>query len=264
MFVEGRAVVKIMVLLKRTPDTEARIKLSADGKTIDAEGVQHILNPYDEFAIEEALQIKEKLDGEVIACSYGAEANREIIVRGLAMGADRGLLITADATRDSLGISKVLAKAVEKEQPDLVFCGKQGIDDDNMHVGVMVAEYLGWPHVNVVNKLTLNDRTATIEREVEGGQVEVYETPLPLIVGANKALNSPRYVSLPGIMKAKRKTLDVLSVTDLGVDAAACKSEIIGYQYPPEKPPGKLFKDKPLEEMVDEVVRLLREEAKVI
>ena len=256
---------KIMVLLKRTPDTEARIKLSADSKTIDDEGVQYILNPYDEFAIEEALQIKEKLGtGEVVACSYGTEANREIIVRGLAMGADRGVLVTVDAARDSLGISKVLAKAVEKEQPDIVFCGKQGIDDDNMHVGVMVAEYLGWPHVNVVNKLTLNERTATIEREVEGGQTEVYETPLPLIVGANKALNSPRYVSLPGIMKAKRKQLDVLTVGDLGVEAAACKSEITGYQYPPEKPPGKLFKDKPLEEMVDEVVRLLREEAKVI
>ncbi len=256
---------KIMVLLKRTPDTEARIKLSADGKTIDDEGIQYILNPYDEFALEEALQIKDKLgSGEIIACSYGTEAQRDIIVRGLAMGADRGLLITAEARRDSLGISKVLAKAVEKEQPDIVFCGKQGIDDDNMHVGVMVAEYLGWPHVNVVNKLTLDGRTATVEREVEGGQMEVYESQLPLIIGANKALNSPRYVSLPGIMKAKRKPLDVLTAADLGGEAATCKSEIIGYQYPPEKPPGRLFKDKPLAEMVDEVVRLLREEAKVI
>lgn len=256
---------KIMVLLKRTPDTEARIKLSADGKAIDDEGVQYILNPYDEFALEEALQIKEKVGtGEVIACSYGTEASREIIVRGLAMGADRGLLITAAEPRDSLGISKVLAKAVEKEQPDIVLCGKQGIDDDNMHVGVMVAEYLGWPHVNVVNKLTLNERTATIEREIEGGQMEIYETQLPLIVGANKALNSPRYVSLPGIMKAKRKPLDVLTAAELGVATAASKSEIVGYQYPPAKPPGKLLKDKPLEEMVDEVVRLLREEAKVI
>ena len=103
------------------------------------------------------------------------------------------------------------------------------------------------------NKLTLDDRTATIEREVEGGQIEVYETPLPLVVGANKALNSPRYVSLPGIMQAKRKPLDVLSVADLGVETTATKSEIVGYQYPPAKPSGKLFKDKPLAEMVDEV-----------
>lgn len=256
---------KIMVLLKRTPDTEARIKLSADSRKIDDEGIQYILNPYDEFAIEEALQTKEKLgSGEVVVCSYGTENNREIIVRALAMGADRGLLITADAPRDSLSISKVLTKAVEKEQPDIVFCGKQGIDDDNMHVGVMVAEYLGWPHVNIVNKLTLEGRTATVEREVEGGQMEVYETPLPLVVGANKALNSPRYVSLPGIMKAKRKPLDMTTPADLGAEAAACKSEIVGYQYPPEKPPGKLFKDKPLEEMVDTVISLLREEAKVI
>ncbi len=256
---------KIMLLLKRTPDTEAHIKLSADGKEIDDEGMQFILNPYDEFAIEEALQIKEKLGtGEVIACSYGTEASREIIVRSLAMGADRGMLITADAGCDSLGVSRVLAKAVAKEQPDLVFCGKQGIDDDNMHVGVMVAEYLGWPHVNVVNKLTFVERMVTVEREVEGGQLEIYETPLPLVVGANKALNSPRYVSLPGIMKAKRKPLAVLTVADLGVKASAAKSKITGYQYPPEKPPGKLLKDRPLEEMVTEVVRSLREEAKVI
>ena len=256
---------KIMVLLKRTPDTEARIKLSADGSAIDDEGVQYILNPYDEFAIEEALQIKEKGgECEVVLCSYGVEACREIIVRGLAMGADRGILITAEGTHDALGVSKVLAKAVEKEKPDIVFCGKQGIDDDNMQVGVMTAEYLGWPHVNVVNKLTLDGSTATIEREVEGGQMEVYSTPLPVVLGANKALNSPRYVSLPGIMKAKRKPLDVMTVADLGVEACQSKSEIVGYQYPPEKPAGKLFKDKPLEEMVDEVIRLLREEAKVI
>ena len=256
---------KIMVLLKRTPDTEAKIKLTSDCAQIDTTDIQYILNPYDEFAIEEALQTKEKLNAaEIIVCTCGDESQREIVVKGLAMGADRGILINPATPCDSLGISKVLAQVIKREQPQLVFCGKQGIDDDNMHVGIMVAELLGWPHVNVVNKLEVTTTRATIEREVEGGQVEVYETPLPVVIGANKALNSPRYVSLPGIMKAKRKPLEMLTTTDLGIADSQPHSEIIAYRYPPAKPQGKVFKDKPVAEMVDEVVGLLRNEAKII
>ena len=256
---------KIMVLLKRTPDTEAKIKLTADHKAIDSSELQYILNPYDEFAIEEALQTKDKVAGsEVIACSHGGEVCREIVVKALAMGADRGIIATDDCPRDPLTISKILAKIVEREQVELVFCGKQGIDDDNMLVGVMVAELLGWPHVNVVNNFELTDRVAQIEREVEGGQIEVYEAPLPILIGANKALNSPRYVSLPGIMKAKRKPLTTVAVSELGLELTDPQSEVVAYRYPPEKPTGKVFKDKPVGEMVAEVVKLLRNEAKVI
>ena len=168
---------KILVLLKQTPDTESKIQISADGSKIETAALKYIINPYDEFAIEEALKIKEKAgSGEVVIASFAGDAAKELIVKGLAMGGDRGLLVSNDGLDglDSLGIAKILAAAVKAENPDLVLVGKQAIDDDNMHVGVMIAELLKWPHVNVVTKLTLNGKTAVAEREVEGGQVEVF------------------------------------------------------------------------------------------
>lgn len=262
---------KALVLIKQTPDTETKIKIAGDQKSIDTAEVKYIINPYDEFAIEEALQIKEKSGGcEVVIASVGDEKVRELIIKGLAMGGDRGLLVGSEGIEgiDSLGIAKVLAAVIKAEKPDIVLCGKQAIDDDNMHVGTMVAELLSWPHVNVVNKLVLNGATATAEREVEGGQVEAYEFSLPAVIGANKSLNSPRYASLPGIMKAKKKPLDKKSVGDLGLDGAKLKSEtkvvVESFAYPPQKPPGKVFKGEEIEVMVDKVVKLLREEAKVL
>ena len=261
---------KSLVIIKKTPDTETKIRLSQDGTSIDHADTKFIINPYDEFAIEEALKWKEKNGGEVIIASFGAADTKELIVKGLAMGADRGLLISNEGLEgaDSLVISKVLAAAIKEEAPDMVFCGKQAIDDDNMHMGPMVAEHLGWPHVNVVNKLEVDGSAATCEREIEGGQTEVYEVSLPAVFGANKALNTPRYASLPGIMKAKRKPFDAKSPADYGLDVSALSSEtkatIKSYKYPPEKPKGKLFQGKDVGEMVGEVVNLLREEAKVL
>jgi electron transfer flavoprotein beta subunit len=260
---------KILVLIKQTPDTETKIRLSGDSKTVEQNDVKFIINPYDEFAIEEALKLKEKLGaGEVVIVSFGLETAKELIVKGLAMGADRGLLINhagLEAT-DSLGVAKVLASAIKSEKADLVFCGKQAIDDDNMHVGTMAAEILGWPHVNVVTKFDLTGTTARVEREIEGGQVEVYDVTLPAIFGAHKALNTPRYTSLPGIMKAKKKPLDIKTPADFGVDASSlkAKSVITGYKYPPEKPKGKVFSGEPIEAMVEKVVKALREESKII
>jgi electron transfer flavoprotein beta subunit len=263
--------VKIVVLLKQTPDTETKIKISADGAKIESGDVKYIINPYDEFAIEEALKIKEKAgSGEVVIASFGSDTAKELIIKGLAMGGDRGLLVSNEGLEaaDSLTVAKVLAAAIKKETPDLVLCGKQAIDDDNMHVGVMVAELLQWPHVNVVTKLTLAGKTATVEREVEGGQVEVYEVQLPAVIGAHKSLNTPRYASLPGIMKAKKKPFDLKKPGDVGVDAAALKgqirTQITGYANPPEKPAGKIFKGEDIEVMADKVVAALRSEAKVI
>ncbi len=262
---------KILVLLKQTPDTETKIRLQASGAGIETNDVKYIINPYDEFAIEEALKIKEgQGSGEVIITSFGGESARELIVKGLAMGGDRGLLIANDGLEnaDSLTIAKVLAAAIKAEQPQLVMCGKQAIDDDNMHVGVMTAELLGWPHVNVVTKCTLSGTRATVEREVEGGQVEVYDVALPAVLGAHKSLNTPRYASLPGIMKAKKKPLDKKSPTDFGLDAGTLKGSIRTvvkkYKYPPEKPAGKVFKGEDVGVMVAKVVKLLRDEAKVI
>lgn len=259
---------KALVLLKKTPDTEAKLKLSGDGKSIDFSDTKFIINPYDEYAIEEALQIKQKVgDCEVVICSFGDDATRELIVKGLAMGGDRGLLINNAGLEnaDSLTIAKILAAAIESEKPDLVFAGRHAIDDDNMHVPTMLAEFLGWPHVNVVTKLEVNGNKAVAERAVEGGQVEVYEIGLPAVIGADKALNQPRYASLPGIMKAKRKPLDVKSPSDFGVSVGgASKVQVTEFKFPPEKPPGQIFKGEAVDVMVEKVVKALREEAKVL
>jgi electron transfer flavoprotein beta subunit len=260
---------KILVLIKQTPDTETKIRVTADGKNIEQGDVKYIINPYDEFAIEEALKLKEKLGtGEVVIASFGGDSSKELIIKGLAMGGDRGLLISNAGLEgtDSLGVAKVLATAIKAEKADIVFCGKQAIDDDNMHVGTMAAEILGWPHVNVVTKFELNGTTARVEREVEGGQVEVYDVTLPAVFGAHKSLNTPRYASLPGIMKAKKKPFDVKSPSDIGADATTLKPKALikGYKYPPEKPKGKIFAGEPVEAMVEKVVKLLRDEAKII
>lgn len=261
--------VKIVVLLKKTPDTETKIKIDG-GTKIDHSATKFIINPYDEFAIEEALKIKEKSGGEVVIASFGDDSTRELIVKGLAMGADRGLLVSNEGLEaaDSLATAKVLAKICETEAADIVFAGKQAIDDDNMHVATMTAELLSWPHVNVVTKFELNGQQAKVEREVEGGQVEVYEVTLPALFGAHKSLNTPRYASLPGIMKAKRKPFDTKTAGDLGLDLAelkdCSKTSIVGYEYPPEKKSGQLFQGEDVPTMVAKVVKLLREEAKVI
>jgi electron transfer flavoprotein beta subunit len=263
--------VKALVIIKRTPDTEAKIKLAADGKSVDNADIKFIINPYDEFAIEEALKIKDqKPDTEVVIATFGAETDRELVVKALAMGADRGILIKNEniAQADSLTTAKILAKVVETEKPDIVFCGKQAIDDDNMHVGTMLAEVLNWGHVNVVGKLTLDGGKGTAEREVEGGRTEVYELELPCVIGANKSLNTPRYASLPGIMKAKKKPIDVKTVSDMGFNpddlARQTKTVIRSFNYPAQKPAGKVFKGEPIDAMVAKVVDLLRSEAKII
>lgn len=257
---------KIVVLLKQTPDTEA--KISIEGNEAKATGT-YIINPYDEYAVEEALQIKSKSpDTEVVVASFGPAESKERILRALAMGADRGLLIdnAGYEKADSLVVSKVLSEAIKAEGASLVLCGKQGIDDDNMHVGTMTAERLGWPSVNVVNKLTIDGQNAEIEREVEGGQTEVYSAELPIVIGANKALNQPRYASVPGIMKAKRKPFDNKTPADYGLESSALssKTEVTGFEFPPEKPKGKLFQDEPVADMVAKVVDLLKTEAKVL
>jgi electron transfer flavoprotein beta subunit len=258
---------KILVLVKQTPDTETKIKLSADGKKIEQGDTKFIINPYDEFAIEEALKLKAKLGtGEVVIASFGGASAREIIIKGLAMGGDRGLLITNEGfeNADALDVSKVFAGAIKAENANIVFCGKQGIDDDNMHVQTMTAEILNWPSVNVLSKFDLNGTTARVEREVEGGQVEVYDVQLPAIFGANKSLNTPRYAPLTGIMKASKKPFDTKKASDFGVTSSSPKTAVTGYKYPPEKLKGKIFAGEPVEAMVEKVVKLLREEAKAL
>ena len=264
---------KIAVFLKETPDTEAKILPSADGHSIATTNTKNIINPYDEYAIEEALKIKAKIgQGEVVIISFGGASVKERILKALAMGADRGILVNNEGLQscDSLTTAKILTKAVRSENPQIILCGKQGIDSDNMHVGPMTAELLGWPHINAVTKMELSadQKTVTASREIEGGQEETYEVQLPCLFGAHKSLNIPRYASLPGIMKAKKKPLTHTTPADLGLDVSALtssiKTTITGYQQPPQKEPGKIFKDEPVDKMAHTVATLLRNEAKVL
>lgn len=263
---------KILVLMKPTPDTETKIKIQEASGKLDMAGVKYVINPYDEFAIEEAIRIKERNQGqgEIVVVTLGGDVAKELFIKALGMGGDRSLLIKNDGLEecDSLTTATVLAAVVRAESPNLVLCGRQGIDDDNMHVGMMVAELLQWPHVNVATKIDIQGTKAQVDREIDGGQIEVHEVSLPAVIGAHKSLNTPRYASLPGIMKAKKKPADIKTPSDFGVDVGQLRSRQRVFakrvHYPPAKPAGRIFKGEPVEAMVAQVVKLLRDEAKVL
>jgi electron transfer flavoprotein beta subunit len=249
---------KIAVCVNHVPDTATKVKIGADQKTIDPSGVTYIVNPYDEFAIEEALRIKEKSggDSEVIAISVGGDQNKETIRKALAMGVDRGILLKDDNTRDSFGIAKALAEEIKALGCEIVFCGKQSVDYDNSIVPQFTAELLNYSCITVVVSLNIDGNKVTAEREIEGGK-EVVETELPVIIGAQKGLNEPRYASLKGIMAAKKKVIEEKTAIP-----AESFNEVLKMQLPPAKQPGRILgTDK---SAVPELVRLLREEAKVI
>jgi electron transfer flavoprotein beta subunit len=248
--------VKIAVCVNQVPDTETRVKVGGDGKTIDPAGVNFILNPYDEFAVEEALRIKEKFGGEVTAISLGGDSFKETLRKALAMGVDRAILLKDSSTRDSFAVASALASALKDLSPEIVLFGKQSIDYDDLQVGTMVAEMLNLPSASVVVKLEIGDGVARAEREIEGGH-EIVELKLPAVFTAQKGLNEPRYPSLKGIMAAKSKPIEERA-------AAPCSSkvEVIALRMPPPKNPGKIVGTGAA--AVPELVRLLHEEAKVI
>lgn len=262
----------IVVCVKQVPDTATRIKVKPETGEIDPEGIQYVVNPYDEFAVEEALQIKERLGkGEVLVVSQGPERAREALRTCLAMGADRGIHLKDSAFEggDSLATSVALAAAIRRQPFDLILCGRQAVDDDLAQVGASLAELLDIPHVSLVSKLELSSdgRTATVRRDVEGAS-EVLEIELPALLTCQKGLNEPRYPSLKGIMAAKKKPVEELSVSDLGVDparvgTAGSKMKVLKYSSPPSRGGGKILQGEPAE-TAKELVRLLREEAKVI
>ena len=250
---------KILVTVKRVPDPETVIKIAADGKGIATENVKWVVNPFDEYGIEEALRIKEKVAGtEVVLASIGVQASQEQLRTGLAMGADRAILVKTDEALEPLAVARVLAKLVETEKPDLVLLGKQAIDDDANAVGQMLAELLGWPQATCASKLELaaDQKSAKVTREVDGG-LETVGVPLPAVVTADLRLNEPRYASLPGIMKARKKELKELALADLGVDVTP-KVKIVKLEAPPKRSAGRKV------ENVQELVKLLHDEAKVI
>ena len=262
----------IIVCLKQVPDTETQIKIAPEGKSIVQDDIKWIMNPYDEFGVEEALRIKEKFGGEVTVVGLGPKRVTETIRTALAMGADKGILITDDALQgsDSLAVAKALAAAIRDLQYDIIFTGQRGIDDDLGLVGASLAEMLGIPHVSLVVKVEVAEdgKSVKVERPVEG-QTLVIESPLPVLLTAQKGLNEPRYASLPGIMKAKKKPLEEKSLGDLGLDPSEFgeggrKLKILELTPPPEREAGKIIEGDTPQEKAAELARLLHEEAKVI
>ena len=262
---------EIVVLLKQVPDTETTIQIAEDGTTVKTEDVKWVINPYDEFAVEEALRIKESQgEGKVTIVTVGPERSVESIRTALAMGADEGVLIDDPAAEggDALGTAKVLAAALKDIPYDLIIAGMRAVDDDDYHVPAGVAEFLGIPHVSMVIKQEIKDSRLTCERTVEGGTL-IIEADLPALFTTQRGINEPRYASLPGIMKAKKKPLEKKTLEDIGLDpsevgstGAKCKVEKLS--FPPERVPGKIIEGETPEAVAAELVRLLREEAKVI
>ncbi|MEO6025515.1 MAG: electron transfer flavoprotein subunit beta/FixA family protein [Candidatus Binatia bacterium] len=250
---------KILATVKRVPDPETSIKVKPDGTGIVTDNIKWVVNPFDEIAVEESLRIKEKVPGsEVVLVSVGSKVVQEQLRTGLAMGADRAILVVADDNVEPLAVARLLAKIVETEKPDIVIMGKQSIDDDSNAVGQMLAELLGWPQATFASKLELagDQKSATVMREVDGG-LETLSFPLPGIVTTDLRLNEPRYASLPGIMKARKKELKEIPVADLGVDVAPM-AKIVKMEPPPKRQAGKKVAS------VEELVNLLHTEAKVI
>lgn len=256
---------KIVILLKQTFDTEAKITLDSGGK-INRQGVTLIINPYDEFALEEGLRLKEKHGGEVTVVSMGGQESQDALRQALSMGADKAVLISDEtlAGADEYVAAVVLAKAVGALEYDIVLGGWRAIDDGSAQVAVRLAELLELPHVNVVTKLEVEGSSALATREIEGGS-EIVEVPLPAVITAQKGLNEPRYPTMKGIMQAKKKPMQKLSLSDLGLDAgqAAARVQLLNFFLPSPRAAGKIVSGEAAEAAV-ELVRLLREEAKVI
>ncbi len=249
---------KLFVCVNQVPDTETKVKVGQDGKTIDRSEINLILNPYDEFAIEAALQLKDKTGGEVTYVSVGGDSNKEVIRKALAMGGDKGIHIKTDNAGDSYSVASMIAAALKDAGADMIFFGKQSIDYDDSAVGTMAAEMLGLPSASVVVKLDVDEsaRKAVCEREIEGGK-ETVELTLPCVITAQKGLNEPRYPSLKGIMAAKSKPIQEITPS-----AAESLTEVVAMRKPPAKQPGKILgTDK---SAVPELVKLLHEEAKII
>ncbi len=258
---------KIVVCIKQVPDTETRIRIAPGGAGIVETDVNWIVSPYDEFALEEALRLKEKNGGEVVLVTLGPERAQSALRSGLAMGADSALHLKDAAFdgADTLGTARALAAAVRTLQPfDLVFTGQQGVGGDHSQVPGLLAELLDLPQVTVALKVEVEGGTARVEREIEGAH-ELWETSLPALISAQKGLNEPRYASLKGIMAAKKKTIQVLDAAALGLspDDLRPRLRVSALELPPARAAVRMVEGDPGTQ-ARELVRLLHEEAKVI
>ncbi len=247
---------KIIVCVNHVPDTATKVNISSDQKTIDPNGVTYVLNPYDEYAIEEALKTKENIGGEVIAISAGTESNKESLKKALAMGVDEAVLLKTESEMDSISTARALADEIKNQGAEIVFMGKQSVDYDNSITGQLTAALLGFNSVSVVVDLKIEGDKVIAEREIEGGK-EIVETSLPVVITAQKGLNTPRFPSMKGIMTAKRKTIE-----EKPIEIGELTTKVLSMRKPPAKEPGRIIGEDA--SAVPELIRLLKDEAKVI
>lgn len=257
---------KIVVLIKRVPDTASVFQINASGDGVDTSKLKFVMSPYDEHAVQEAVNVSKDASAEVVAVTLGTPDDKEKLLTALAMGADRAILITGDGV-DQLGhrgIAEALAAVVRTEAPDIVFAGKQAVDDDGSQVPERVAELLDWSHASVVTRFALEGTTATVDREIEGGQLTL-EVPLPAIFTTEKGINKPDYPKLPNIMKAKKKPMEEKSLADLGLDAGALASKVnvTAMNLPRQERLNKLLEGDGATQ-VAELVRVLKEDEKAL
>ncbi len=260
----------VVICVKQVPDTETKIRVK-DGQ-VDHSETKYVVNPYDEYAIEEGLRTKERLgEGKITLVSMGPERTKDALKSGLAVGADEAIHLLDDAFEgsDPYATALVLSKALQKIDYDIVFCGKQGVDEDHAQVGIILAELLDIPHVSVVTRLEISDDRKSIlaHREVEGGH-EVVAAPLPAVITAQKGLNEPRYASIKGIMAVKKKVIPEWNAEEIGVDteSVGAKSARIAFTevtLPPERAGGRIFDEDPVQDAI-KVAHLLRDEAKIL
>ena len=256
---------KIFVCIKQVPDTETKIKISPDQNGIETAGIKWVMNPYDEYAVEESIKLRDASPGsQVWAVSVGPKARIVDTLRtALAMGADEAVAVNAEGL-DNFATAKALAEVISNEGgAKVIFTGKLAIDDNSSSVSQMVAEFLSAPHTTVVSKFSLEGENILVERDVEGGAKEIVQMMAPAVVGANKGLNMPRYASLPGIMKAKKKVIKEVEVSSLGISSSDNKVQLFGYTLPADKPPVKMLGGDSSAQS-GELVKLLRDEAKVL
>jgi electron transfer flavoprotein beta subunit len=248
---------KILVAVKRVIDYNVNVRVKSDKTGVETANVKMSMNPFDEIAVEEGVRLKEAgTASELVAVSLGVKQAQETIRTALAMGCDRGILVESDDELQPLAVAKLLAALVEREKPDLVILGKQAIDDDSNQTGQMLSALLGWPQGTFASKLSLSEGKAEVVREVDGG-LETVSVNIPAVITADLRLNTPRYASLPNIMKAKKKPIDVLSPGDLGVDVAP-RLVTLTVEEPPKRQAGIIVGSVP------ELVEKLKNEAKVI
>lgn len=248
---------KILVPVKRVVDFNIKPRVKSDGSGVETAGLKMSMNPFDEIAVEEAIRLREKgIASEIITVSIGVQQAQDTLRTAMAMGADRAILVLSDENPEPLAVAKILTKIVEREQPDLVILGKQAIDNDMNATGQMLAGLLGWAQATCVSKIDIAEQQARVHREIDGG-VEELSLKLPAIITADLRLNEPRYASLPNIMKAKKKPIETLNATDLGVDITP-RLKILSVAEPTNK------KTCIFVESVSELVEKLRNEAKVL